>query len=180
MEFKKLLKNYQTIGSDKSSENNLSHSIPAPPSVVGHQTQFYSIYEKIWKENLSKSVDTDSIVIPALDSLALLFIIIDDLPHELIWRLWLHQTLSKTTVRIFIHAKYPDRIHSPWVRSHLVNFHYFPEWGSIEITKVMIDLLREVYFFFSSSSSRVHSSLCFSFFEGNKSLRFCDSFLFSF
>ena len=109
--------------------------------------------------------------------IALLFLTIDDLPHEHIWREWIKtgiQTDNNNTdedkgaiVSIIVHAKFPERITSPWLKQrHLIRFQrpgtqvgsdknedsnaqppkYHsrrPEWGSIEITRGMIDLLEE-------------------------------------
>lgn len=53
--------------------------------------------------------------------------------------------LGTPRVRIWFHAKFPERVTSPWVRARLVtSFHYKPEWGSLELTKVMVHLLHEV------------------------------------
>lgn len=78
--------------------------------------------------------------------IALLFIIIDDLIHEAIWRLWIEASSPalRDKVCIFIHAKFPDRVRSPWVTRHLVRFNIKATWGSVELTKVMINLLHEV------------------------------------
>lgn len=72
--------------------------------------------------------------------IGLLFIIIDDFPNEVLWRLWLqhyidsssssnnsrnmsgdssHSTTSTTTIRCWFHAKYPKRVTSLWVRERL-------------------------------------------------------------
>lgn len=67
---------------------------------------------------------------------------------------------SSASIKIFIHAKFPEKIRSPWVHSHLVNFHYFPEWGSVEITKVMVHLLREVCVLLPLYSSLLFSGDC--------------------
>jgi len=89
-------------------------------------------------------------------NLGILVMIIDDFPNELLWRLWLRQTNNSTSddkegiqesprVRIWFHAKCPEKIRSPWVRERLVRGPTFkPEWGSIEITKVMAHMLHEV------------------------------------
>lgn len=110
---------------------------------------------------------------------ALLFMTIDDLPHEHIWEEWLRSAHrpddenganqdedDHLMVSVLCHAKYPDRIRSPWLRRrHLLrdggrvdgnwdrrddvgddssSFHTRrPEWGSIDITRAMIDLLEE-------------------------------------
>jgi hypothetical protein len=99
-----------------------------------------------------------------------LFIIIDDFPNEILWRLWAGQHLSSfekeegegerdksrdsatdtyqgSPVRFWFHAKYPDRVQSAWVRRRLVRgFHLQPSWGSVEITRVMVEMLHEVRF----------------------------------
>lgn len=110
--------------------------------------------------------------------IALLFLTIDGLPHEHIWKEWLKSSSSCTDgdaskhdkpsssdietspiVSVLCHAKYPDRIKSEWLRQrHLLQqsrkndddndslpkFHsHRPEWGSVEITRAMIDLLEE-------------------------------------
>jgi hypothetical protein len=105
--------------------------------------------------------------------IALLFLTIDDLPHEHIWREWIKgspadtgtddadgSSQSNLMVSILCHAKYPERITSPWLKQrHLIRFRNEkeetkesqppklhsrrPEWGSIEITRGMIDLLEE-------------------------------------
>lgn len=51
---------------------------------------------------------------------------------------------STSPVRFLIHAKFPDRVKSGWVRDRLVSFHLKPGWGSLELTEVMIRMLDEV------------------------------------
>jgi len=124
--------------------------------------------------------------------IALLFLTIDDLPHEHVWKEWLKSSSSTDTdeattktspeednttspsnetpmVSVLCHAKFPDRIKSEWLRQrHLLQqqsqstsdnrgqkqdtdddnslprFHsHRPEWGSVEITRAMIDLMEE-------------------------------------
>ncbi len=119
--------------------------------------------------------------------LGILLIIIDDLPHEAIWRLWLeekeekeeeeeklekqanndsrdlHLPLSSSSpsllplppsppprlprprCRVWIHAKHPERVTSAWVRRRLVtSFQLCPSWGSLDLARVMLLMLREV------------------------------------
>ena len=72
--------------------------------------------------------------------LALLFIIIDTLYHEELWRAWLAAAPGACAVRV--HAKRPDAVASPWVRRRLLRTAWVPEWGSIELVHVMAALLR--------------------------------------
>ncbi|KAL3764991.1 hypothetical protein ACHAW5_001841 [Stephanodiscus triporus] len=104
---------------------------------------------------------------------ALLFLTIDDLPHEHIWREWLTGSDDDgdecVIVSVICHAKHPERIRSDWLRRrHLLrrefassstaaaagrgggggggstSFHTRrPEWGSVDIAKAMMDLLEE-------------------------------------
>ena len=95
---------------------------------------------------------------PSNKHIALLFITIDDLPFEDIWKAWA-QTDSTVQVSIVVHAKFPNRVQSEWLKQRLLvqppkmgrGRHYSPpvyhsrrpEWGSIEITRAMLDLLHE-------------------------------------
>ena len=48
-------------------------------------------------------------------------------------------------VKFWFHAKFPDRVRSSWVRRRLVKgFQFKPSWGSVELTKVMGCMLKEV------------------------------------
>ncbi len=95
--------------------------------------------------------------------LGILMIIIDDLPHEAIWRMWSELQLDTATtaetssyspsssrrshpnVSFFVHAKCRDEVKSNWVRERLVKgFQLQPGWGSVTLTEVMIRLLHEV------------------------------------
>jgi hypothetical protein len=100
--------------------------------------------------------------------IALLFITIDDLPFEHIWKEWIDDNNHNagenthnhnTIVSVVCHAKFPERVKSEWLKQHLlvqppklargnayepVQYHSRrPEWGSIEITRAMLDLLHE-------------------------------------
>ena len=84
---------------------------------------------------------------PDIFHLCLLFIIIDDFPHEILWRLWLDTINSESFyISIYIHAKFPHLIKSKWVRNRLVSFRILAEWGSLNLTKIMLSLLNEAIF----------------------------------
>lgn len=53
-------------------------------------------------------------------------------------------TVRSLPVRFLIHAKYPEKVQSPWVRERLVSFQLRPGWGSVELTEVMVRMLSEV------------------------------------
>lgn len=130
--------------------------------------------------------------------IALLFLTIDDLPHEHVWKEWLKSSVHNNNnsslkekegedgtpqdnegplVSVLCHAKFPERIKSQWLRQrHLIRLAHRdetksedgkteqkqcdgkseettfsppkyhsrrPEWGSVEITRGMIDLVEE-------------------------------------
>jgi len=88
--------------------------------------------------------------------IALLAITIDDLVYEDVWREWVSSD-SSVTVSLLCHAKFPSNVKSEWLRNHLivetpskgrgsswadpVVKSYKPNWGSVEITRAMIDLM---------------------------------------
>ena len=86
-------------------------------------------------------------------NLGILVTIIDDFPNELLWRLWLDTINADNSleenpkVRMWFHAKCPEKVRSPWVKERLIRSAQFkPEWGSIEITKAMAHMLHEALF----------------------------------
>jgi len=153
---KSLLKKYKA-----APRNDESSIIPTVPVLTPKQQYLLNL----WKENNantsphSSSEEEAMSLLPACVSkngLGLLFIIIDALPFEWVWRsfIQLYETQQKLhrqsssspsnefpSIRVWIHAKYPSRVKSPWVRSHLVNFCISAEWGSVDLTKIMVRLL---------------------------------------
>jgi hypothetical protein len=106
----------------------------------------------------------------------LLFLTIDDLPLEHLWKAFFSSNDDDTDLMISVicHAKFPEKVASPWLKQRMLvhkpalrdlsqykerygnNSHiqdsclpparYFsrkPEWGSVEITRAMIDLVDE-------------------------------------
>lgn len=111
-----------------------------PSSIT--QTQIVpSIKQKLTNYMLAKQYE-EYIVQSSIPKVALLFIIIDDLPLEYIWRDWLNGPNSRN-IEIFIHAKYPERVRSKWVQDRLIRSNLRPTWGSIELSKAMYYLLED-------------------------------------
>ena len=128
----------------KSAEAARAAANP-PPVKVPYKHPLHDKLEQVRVESTSNISE-----VPVLDTtpngVTLMFMIIDALPFEAIWRIWLESSkkgLDKF-VRIIIHAKYPDRVRSAWVRRHLCrSFQLKPEWGSVELTDTMVRLLNE-------------------------------------
>ena len=82
---------------------------------------------------------------------AVLVMLLDVLPYEEVWRAWSSGAGRASTatssqaaeweVRFFVHAKLPERIKSPWLRSHLLPVSFRPEWASIELVKATLALI---------------------------------------
>jgi len=94
---------------------------------------------------------------PPPHHIALLCICIDQVPYEDLWRKWAET--GKSRVSFLVHAKYPHKINSPWVKQRLITkpprlgrghsyadpeyITHTPAWGSVQITRAMIDLLKQ-------------------------------------
>jgi hypothetical protein len=75
-------------------------------------------------------------------TLALLFLVIDGLPFEAQWREWLRRQDGRTEVKVWVHAKHPEKVSSSWLRERLLPTSFRPAWGSVEITRAELELLR--------------------------------------
>jgi hypothetical protein len=89
--------------------------------------------------------------------IALLVICIDELPYEHIWKAWATASTGDALVSILVHAKYPSKVESSWLRQRLlvrpprigrgncyadpVYLSHAPEWGSVQITTAMVELV---------------------------------------
>lgn len=134
-------------------------------TTVNTSTEGYANFRQthLHKCHTRHATTTEISTTNSTNELSLLFIIIDSLPHEEIWKKWLASSgngsgtctgahIATATnddvvpiIHILIHAKYPHKVTSPWVRERLVtSFQYEPAWGSVDIAKVMIGLLKEV------------------------------------
>ncbi|RYH31053.1 hypothetical protein EON65_03590 [archaeon] len=91
--------------------------------------------------------------------IAICLVIVDKLYHEEIWKGWLKSystSISSSAphtyhAKLFIHAKYPDRIQSEWVKQHTVPYTFLPDWNSPEVVRAMVALLHEATSSYESS-----------------------------
>lgn len=68
-----------------------------------------------------------------------LCLIIDKFPHAVAWQAW---AARHAPVQFLFHAKYPARVSDPWVAERLITEHYTPAWGSLDIVRAQLALLR--------------------------------------
>ena len=93
--------------------------------------------------------------------LAMCACVVDDLPHEEVWRRFMQKdsfevnnaiggaesssstTSIPATAEIYIHAKHPDRLRTSWARSKTISKCYKPEWNDVRIVRAMLALAEE-------------------------------------
>ena len=82
-------------------------------------------------------------------TIALCFLVVEDIPHEKIWREWIRQSNnnnSKYNVNVYIHAKFPEKLKTKWAKRHLIRdnngqiINFKPNWGAIEVTRALLKL----------------------------------------
>ena len=91
-------------------------------------------------------------------TLAVLILTVDSLPHEGIWKKWIEKEREAVRgsssqyfdAKVYIFAKHPKRISSPWVKQRLISRcmeegknELKPEWNSPEVIRAMLALLEE-------------------------------------
>ena len=92
-----------------------------------------------WLHLLQKGIRTSKV--------GSLLLVVEDIPHEEVWREWIEQSeSSKYGVRVYIHAKFPERLRSPWMKERLIRdskgdiINFKPNWGQIEVTRALLRL----------------------------------------
>ena len=140
--FSKLLAKYKEGPS-------VSVCAPVKPEVTVHHDKgvIFEALSRIWRNRQKKQCVASTHPHEEPSCLGILVLIVDSLPHEHIWRLWLEEAgdAYQSRVRFFIHAKFPSRVSSSWVRGHLVDYTFSPAWASLELTKAMVSLLYTAY-----------------------------------
>lgn len=78
------------------------------------------------------------------NTIAICLVIVDTLFHEEVWRHWIEQgeiADCKYKAQLFIHAKHPERITSPWVQERLIDVTFRPDWNSVEVVQSLLSVL---------------------------------------
>jgi len=85
--------------------------------------------------------------------LAICACIVEDLPHEDVWRAFIcggggrtgegAAPPTETGAELYVHAKHPSRIRSRWVRSRTLDRSYRPDWNDVRVVRAMLALLAE-------------------------------------
>ena len=136
-----MLEGYKALNRDRGQE-------PAASS-ISKPEYFHPFYDTLKETHASVSTETSISAAEQTYSsgLGILLLIIDDLPLEAFWRVWLeayNESATRGEVRLWVHAKHPERVRSQWVRDRFVKtFQLRPEWGSVEITSCMFKMLKE-------------------------------------
>lgn len=84
----------------------------------------------------------DDVAVSEPKGIAVCLVIVDTLHHEEVWRTWCEEAENcKYTAELYIHAKHPDRITSPWVKQRTLEHSFMPEWNSPEVIRAMLAVL---------------------------------------
>ena len=76
--------------------------------------------------------------------LAICLCIVDCLPHAAIWEEWIRgNNDSQVSASLYVHAKQPEKVVYPWVRSKLIAISHRPNWNDVRIVKAMLSLIEE-------------------------------------
>jgi len=143
------LSNYNADGNNRNNHNQRYSKRHDSRSRLSRDEEWIRKNLQSLKPYNAKSVNIEA---EPTCHLVLLFLTIDDLPFEHIWRAWMEDFDSKNEwkcpmkVSVLCHAKFPYKVKSKWLQKRLLRRHhkyhsYRPEWGSVEITRGMIDLL---------------------------------------
>jgi hypothetical protein len=145
---------------DNSRDNHSSYG--RQPDQKRQRRELDGPYRSAKWNNLKRAVDTLPKYRPPTEiqpctHMCLLAITINDLPLEAIWRDWAER--QSITISLICHAKEPNKVQSEWLKSRLLvepprsgrgndfappTYHTrYPQWGSIEITRAMLDLCDE-------------------------------------
>ena len=105
-----------------------------------------SLLRKTWKaaqrKEAAKVLAEEATTTNKEVHLAVCACIVDDLPHERIWRRWMDES-SSSAAEMYIHAKYPDRVQSSWARRKLISQSFQPNWNDVRIIQAMLALAKE-------------------------------------
>lgn len=98
---------------------------------------------KLQAERISFGVRSVNYVNDKQFTICVLLVIVDKLIHESIWKAWMQAEnfSSKYKVKLIIHAKYPDKIKSSWVKERTIPETFSPEWNSPEVIRAMLAIL---------------------------------------
>ena len=88
---------------------------------------------------------------PAGFHLAICACVVDDLPHEEVWRRFMQSDTfavpgsddKNASSELYIHAKHPDRLRSSWARSKTISKCYKPNWNDVRIVRALLALAEE-------------------------------------
>ena len=76
--------------------------------------------------------------------LAVCLCIVDCLTHACVWEEWIGDNNdSQVTANLHVHAKEPDKVTDPWVRSKLIPITHRPNWNDVRVVKAMLSLMED-------------------------------------
>jgi hypothetical protein len=129
-------------------DDGANEPLAAPTGTPAEEVKKLKRYEKVRGDKKREIARSGKKAQPPSKSgtLAIGIIIIDSLPHEDIWRRWAEDFGAGNDgvkVQFLVHAKFPDRVKSEWVKQRLTKVSFAPEWGSIELVRAALQLVEE-------------------------------------
>ena len=130
-DFRSLLSTFQAASSGEAPVSNDATTLLEATTQLWHFSQL--------KKSMKRKNHETSIPSPLLH-LAVCLCIVDDLPHEDIWKYWIK---DGSEASLYLHAKHPEMIASEWSKSKLLSISHKPQWNDVRIVKSMLSLAKE-------------------------------------
>ena len=150
-----------TDGVDLTSTSDPSYSAPAMKAHVERLLRISSIRKsaasatKLETNSSSSGDQRDSLHI------AVCATIVQDFPHEKLWKKWIEETggdisfsigstssndsscrpTVKASAELYVHAKKPEGIQSEWLKSKTLPITHRPNWNDVRIIRAMLSLI---------------------------------------
>lgn len=145
-DFRALLSNFQSATGDCFQHSDVSGS---------KERSLKELTTNLWRRSqLRQSVQllsTKTSTSAGLDKsgndhihLAICLCIVDSLTHVDVWEDWSRDNKdSHASANLYVHAKLPEKVTHPWVRSKLITISHRPSWNDVRIVKAMLSLIEE-------------------------------------
>lgn len=107
-DFRSLLSTFQAATTGQTPSFAPSSSLIEATTQLWRVSQLQMSMKTLTTKSGGNTSQRDS----SATQLAICLCIVDDLPHEEIWKYWMKDGAAK----LYLHAKYPERIKSDWAR----------------------------------------------------------------
>ena len=109
------------------------------------------------RSSSSRMADDNNITSSSSFHLAICATIVDNFPHEQLWKRWMTPTTIDINIigndnntrkidcsaELYVHAKHPEHVTSSYLKSKLLPFSHVPNWNDVRVIRAMLSLLRQ-------------------------------------